>query len=72
MHTRTVIRPMFRKQHLDPLYDELKRDWQGKTEYEQLLRDTHLGVAQVDAGRPLGDEIHPAVVALIEKHSPKD
>ena len=63
---------MFRKQHLDPLYDELKRDWQGKTEYEQLLRDTHLGVAQVDAGRPLGDEIHPAVVALIEKHSPKD
>ena len=66
------MRPMFRKQHLDPLYDELNRDWQGKTEYEQLLRDTAIGVALVDAGRSLSDEIHPVVVALIEKHSPKD
>ena len=63
---------MFRKQQLDPLYDELKRDWQGKPEYEQLLRDTHLCVALVDAGKPLGDEIHSSVVALIEKHTPKD
>ena len=58
---------MFRKQHLDELYEELNKEWRGKPEYEQLLRDTHLGIAYSDAGRSL-DDIDPRVVALIEKH----
>jgi hypothetical protein len=58
---------MFRKQHLDALYEELNKQWKGKPEYEQLLRDTHLGIAYSDADRPL-DDIDPRVVALIEKH----
>ena len=60
---------MFKKEHLDTLYDELKREWFGKPEYERLIRDAHLGIAYFDAGRPMED-IHPTVVALIEKHKP--
>jgi len=62
---------MFRKQHLDALYEELNKQWKGKPEYEQLLRDTHLGIAYSDAGRSL-DDIDPRVIALIEKHKSGD
>ena len=62
---------MFRKQHLDALYEELNKQWKGKPEYEQLLRDTHLGIAYSDADRPL-DDIDPRVIALIEKHKSGD
>jgi hypothetical protein len=62
---------MFRKQHLDALYEELNKQWKGKPEYDQLLRDTHLGIAYSDADRPL-DDIDPRVVALIEKHKSGD
>ena len=62
---------MFRKQHLDALYEELNKQWKWKPEYEQLLRDTHLGIAYSDAGRPL-DDIDPRVIALIEKHKSGD
>ena len=58
---------MFKKEHLDAFYGELDREWKGKPEYEQLLRDTHLGIAYSDADRPL-DDIDPRVIALIEKH----
>ena len=63
---------MFKKDHLDAFYGELDREWKGKTEYEQLLRDAHLGLALSDAGRPLGDRIDPIVASLIEKHRPKE
>ena len=63
---------MFKKEHLDAFYGELDREWKGKTEYEHLLRDAHLGIALSDAGRPLGDRIDPTVVSLIEKHKPKE
>ena len=61
---------MFRKRQLDALFDELGHEWEGKPEYQQLLRDAHLGVALFDAGRDLGDQIDPRVVALIDKHKP--
>ena len=54
------------------MFAELDRDWQGKAEYEDLLRDAHLGIALYDAGRPLDDELSPLVVALIEKHKPRE
>ena len=59
----------FKKQHLDALQDDLKKEYLGKPDYEQILRDTHLGIAYSDAGRPL-DEIDPRAAALIEKHRP--
>ena len=46
---------MFKKSDLDVLYDELNSDWKGKAEYEQLLRDAHLGIAYSDSGRSLDD-----------------
>ena len=62
---------MFKKDHLDSLYGELRREWFGKPIYEKLIRDAHLGVTLHDVGRPL-DDSDPVVVALIEKHKPED
>jgi hypothetical protein len=61
---------MFHKKHLDALFGELERQWLGKPEFEQLLRDAHLGIAQADADKPLGADIDPRVVSLIRKHTP--
>lgn len=54
------------------LISELRRDYQGKPGWEKLVRDTHLGIAQLDAGRPLDDDLDPRAVALIEKYKAKD
>ncbi len=62
---------MFRKPQLDSLFAELRQSWQGKPEFEKLVRDAHLGIALDDAGRPLAD-IDPRVVKLIEKHRPRE
>ena len=62
---------MFRRQQLDALHEEFQNAWRGKPEYEQLLRDTHLGIAYSDAGRAL-DEIDPRIAALICKHKPPE
>jgi hypothetical protein len=62
---------MFEKAHIDALFGELDREWRGKPDFEKLSRDAHLGIALWDAGRPL-DRIDPRVVALIEKHKPKE
>ena len=59
---------MFRKEHLDALFGELRRRWQENPEYDRLSRDAHLGIALFDAGRPLGDHIDPRVAELIDKH----
>ena len=63
---------MFKKPQLDALFDELRREWKGKPEFEKLIRDAHLAIALFDTGRPMADEIDPRVVALIEKHKPKE
>jgi len=61
---------MFKKTEIDALFGELEREWRGKPEFEKISRDTHLGVAYWDAGRPL-EKIDPRAVALIEKYKPK-
>ena len=63
---------MFKKPDLDALFDELKAQSGNSSEYEELLRDAHLGIAYADAGRPLGADIDARVAALIEKHRPRD
>ena len=62
---------MFEKSHIDALFDEIKQEWQDTLEFEKLSRDAHLGIALSDAGRPVGEDVDPRVVALIEKHKPK-
>lgn len=64
--------PMFQKEQLDALFAELKRDYDGKPESEQLHRDAHLAIAYHDSGRPMPDAIDPIVTALIDKHKPAD
>ena len=61
---------MFEKEQLDSLYEDLKSQWQGASDYERLVRHAHLGIAFYDAGRSLTDDIDPRVVKLIEKHRP--
>ena len=61
---------MFDKEHLDALFEELRREWRGKPDYDQLLRDAHLAIALSDAGRPLAPDIDSRVAALIDKHHP--
>ncbi len=62
---------MFKKTQIDALFAELKEDWQGKPDFEKIHRDVDLGIAYLDAGRPL-DGIDPRALALIEKHKPAD
>ncbi len=62
---------MFGKKHLDALFNELNREWKGKPEYDRLLRQAHLAIALSDAGRPLGNDLDPRTVTLINKHKPK-
>ena len=61
---------MFEKADLDALFGELDGEWRGKPEHEQLTRDAHLGIALIDAGKPLQAGIDPRVKALIEKYKP--
>jgi hypothetical protein len=62
---------MFEKAHIDALFGELDREWRGKSDFEKVSRDAHLGIALWDAGRPL-NAIDPRAVTLIEKHKPKE
>lgn len=62
---------MFEKAHLDALFAELDREWRGTPDFDQLSRDAHLGIAWFDTGRPLGSNLDPRVIGLIEKHKPK-
>ncbi len=61
---------MFKKEQLDPLFEELTREYRGKPEWEKIIRDAHLGIALHDAGRPLKN-IHPVAVQYIEKYRPQ-
>ena len=59
---------MFEKAALDALFGELEVSYGGSGDYDQLLRDAHLGIALSDAGKDLGSELDSRVVDLIEKH----
>ena len=59
---------MFEKAALDALFGELEASHGGSGDYDQLLRDAHLGIALSDAEKDLGSELDSRVVDLIEKH----
>jgi len=64
--------PMFQKENIDALFDELKRDYDDKDESEQLHRDAHLAIALHDANRPLPAATDPVVLDLMERHKPAE
>ena len=59
---------MFQKDTLDTLFAELEINYGQSAEYEQLLRETHLGVALSDAGRDFDGQVDQRVSSLIKKH----
>ena len=61
---------MFKKDQLDALIAEMRQEYEGTEGWENLIRDVHLGVALLDAGKPLNDDFGPRAVSLIEKHKP--
>ncbi len=63
---------MFKKDQVDALIAEMRQEFEGTPGWEKLIRDVHLGVALLDAGRPLPTNLDPRAVALIEKHKPAE
>ena len=63
---------MFKKDQVDALIAEMRQEFEGTSGWEKLIRDVHLGVALLDAGRPLNTDLDPRAVALIEKHKPAE
>ena len=59
---------MFQKDTLDTLFAELEISYGQSSEYEQLLRETHLGIALSDAGRDFDGQVDQRVSSLIKKH----
>ena len=59
---------MIDKDALDALFKELDEGYAGTPEYDQLLRDAHLGIALSDAGRDLAGQVDGRIAVLIEKH----
>ncbi len=62
---------MFDKAALDKLFDDLRGKYGEQGDWEDILRQAHLGVAYSDANVPLASkDIDPRVVAAIEQHKP--
>ncbi len=61
---------MFKREHINALFTELKSEWQGKRDFEKIHRDVDLGIAYYDAGKSLSG-LDERAVALIEKHKPE-
>ena len=59
---------MFQKDTLDALFAELEVSYGQTTEYDQILRQAHLGIALSDAGRDFDTQIDQRVASLIKKH----
>jgi hypothetical protein len=59
--------PQFDKPMLDNFFAELKSQLGGETNWDDLVKDAHLGIARSDADTEVG-EIDSRVAALIKKH----
>ena len=59
---------MFDKEGLDVLWAELQEKFKSGPEWEQIMRDAHLGIARSDAGVDLGN-IDKRVIEVINRHA---
>ncbi len=66
--TTNSLTTMFQKDTLDTLFAELEISYGQSAEYEQLLRETHLGIALSDAGRDFDGQVDQRISSLINKH----
>ena len=62
----------FQRIELDALFEALSTEWGDDPDFEQLLRDAHLGIALSDAGRPLTGQVDDRIAALVKRYRPKD
>ncbi len=63
---------MFDKASLDRLFEELRDEFELETDWEDIQRDAHLGVAFADAGT-LDDRkggLDARIVEFVERHNP--
>ncbi len=58
---------MFDREMLDRYFAELRDQYANDPDWEQLVRDSHLGIARSDASVDVGD-IDGRIKELIEKH----
>ena len=58
---------MFDREMLDRYFTELRDQYANEPDWEQLVRDSHLGIARSDASVDLGD-IDSRIKELIAKH----
>jgi hypothetical protein len=58
---------MFDKQMLDGLWADLRSKYGNEPDWEQIIRDTHLGVARSDAGVDLGP-LDKRAIEAIQQH----
>ena len=63
---------MFQKDALDALFSELDSRYRSTPDYDQLLRDAHLGIALSDAGRDFESQVDERVAMLITAHKVDD
>ncbi len=62
---------MFDKDALDKLFADLRSKYEDHDDWDEILRQTHLGVAYSDSNVPLADKnIDPRVITIIEDHRP--
>ena len=63
---------MFDKDSLDRLFEELRDEFELETDWEEIQRDAHLGVAYADAG-VLDDQsgaLDSRVIDYVVRHNP--
>ena len=60
---------MFGREDIEKVFDHLKKEYGTLSDWEQFVRDAHLGIARSDAGAALG-EIDKRVVEVIERYKP--
>ena len=61
---------MFDKTNLDALFDELRDQFELEPDWEEIQRAAHLGVARLDGGVEIGDDIDPRVAEMVTRHNP--
>jgi hypothetical protein len=58
---------MLGKEEVESILNQLRQEWGTDPNWEQLLRDTYLGIARADAGVALGD-LDQRVISIIQQH----
>lgn len=58
---------MFSKEGVEAILGQLRQEWGSDPSWEQLLRDTYVGMARADAGVALGD-LDARVIAILQQH----